>query len=413
MRKLRLVKSIATCVLFGCCVVLISRPSAKQNHAELDAAVHISNTVELLKRDPQLSKSTFLRNKTSKYKSSTPEKTLEPTPKLAYVTLDVTPRSHHMAPKLWVWPGVIAWAQSLREAGLPKHVDIVVMTLSTETLVPGVDEIYLENHIKIVQVPKFSIPASQAQGGAWFLPWHKIGAWSLTHYDTIVYMDADMMALNNTMELFDVLSSSPNLPSTSMYAATTFACDAVKGDPAVAYPSWTSGIMVLQPNLTLFEEMNTFAAAESKWGSQVTAITNNERSDGKFRNDQRFLGEFFTSSLNRAGVYVPQNIYHAHPNLCRRKKDLKKPTRPHWDDTKLTHFGCTTKPWRFEDAGSGCTYTLRQRWRTLFKKSIHTALANQTKQQQHVTMSLVNQTDKALYILVHKNHGIEISDSLD
>ena len=60
----------------------------------------------------------------------------------------------------------------------------------------------LENTHKVIEVPVFPIPRNQAPGGAWYLPWHKFGVWTLTQYDVAIYMDADMLALKDTRELF-------------------------------------------------------------------------------------------------------------------------------------------------------------------------------------------------------------------
>ena len=240
------------------------------------------------------------------------------------------PEGRHSVPRGWVWPGVIGWSESLRRAGLPAGVDIVVMTLRNATLVPGVEALYRGLGIRVVSIPEFAIPRGQAKGGAWYLPWHKIAAWTLTEYDTVVYMDCDMMALDTTTELFEML---PRTPGLDHYAATTFACGGAHGDPAFDYPSWTSGIMLVHPSTAIYAAMITFAAdVPSAWGSAVDVANATTKSDGLYRNDQRFIAEFFTAddsngsngsdgaAHTRRGVYIPQDIYHIHPAMCRNHR---------------------------------------------------------------------------------------------
>jgi hypothetical protein len=69
-------------------------------------------------------------------------------PRVACAPLDVTPADRWGAPALWIWQGVVAWAQSLRATGtapLGGPIDLVVMTLDPNTtLVPGTAELYAQ-----------------------------------------------------------------------------------------------------------------------------------------------------------------------------------------------------------------------------------------------------------------------------
>jgi hypothetical protein len=76
-----------------------------------------------------------------------------PARRIAFATLDVTPADRWEAPALWIWGGVIAWAQSLRETGtapLGGPIDLVVMTLNrSTTLAPGTAALYAQLGIKV------------------------------------------------------------------------------------------------------------------------------------------------------------------------------------------------------------------------------------------------------------------------
>jgi hypothetical protein len=66
---------------------------------------------------------------------------------------------------------------------------------------------------QVVEVPAFPIPRNQARGGAWYLPWHKIGVWTLTDYDVVVYMDADVLALQDLGALATALDDGDDAPA--------------------------------------------------------------------------------------------------------------------------------------------------------------------------------------------------------
>lgn len=160
--------------------------------------------------------------------------------------------------------------------------------------------------LRVAEIPEFAVPSNQAPGGAWFLPWHKIGLWTLEEYDTVVFMDADMLALGDPSELFDIFddavrnlnkreSLGSNRP-TDVFGGSTFRCGhrSALGDPAHSYPDWTSGLMVAIPDRRLFYEMNVSASKRSsRWGSSAIPAAADGRaagvlvSDGLYRNDQR------------------------------------------------------------------------------------------------------------------------------
>ena len=54
------------------------------------------------------------------------------------------------------------------------------------------------------------------------------------------------------------------------------ACGGGHGDPALDFPSWTSGIMLVHPSAAIYAAMNRFAAdVPSAWGSDVEAANFN------------------------------------------------------------------------------------------------------------------------------------------
>lgn len=90
--------------------------------------------------------------------------------RLAFVSLDITPKDRWNSPTLWQWQGIVGWAQSLRASGAAfrYNVDIVVMTLDkTQTLVPGSLQLYENLGIRVIEVPAFPVPKNQPPSGTW------------------------------------------------------------------------------------------------------------------------------------------------------------------------------------------------------------------------------------------------------
>jgi hypothetical protein len=298
---------------------------------------------------------------------------------VAFATLDVSPRGYHGASALWQWPGVVGWARSLQAAGVTA--DIVVMTLDRgESLVPGVAALYEHMGLRVVEVPPFPIPANQAQGGAWYLPWHKIGVWTLTDYDVVVYMDADMLALQDPSALLAVLDDDGRGGPPAQWGGTAYACGGPPYMEARHVGEWTSGIIVCRPNRTLFAQLGAEAGSRSLWGSDV-ALAAPGGGDGGFRNDQRFLGEFFLARHPAAlpARWVDPYRFHANPMTCR---GLRVPPHPSlanftWaGDVRTTHFGCVPKPWRHGGDGDGCFDDLVRTWRRHFYAAVDAAAAD-------------------------------------
>lgn len=286
---------------------------------------------------------------------------------------------------LWQWAGVVGWARSLQASGATAggDVDIVVMTLDPKsTLVPGVAELYAYMGLRVVQIPPFPIPSNQAQGGSWYLPWHKISVWTLTDYDMVVYMDADMLALQNPNALLSVLDDDPGYTGPkAQWGGTAYACGGPPFMEAKHLAEWTSGIIVCRPNMSLFAQLGVEANTRSIWGSDV-AIAQPGEGDGGFRNDQRFLGEFFLvrHATDLPAKWVDPYRYHANPMTCRGSRS--PPPHPSlanfsFDaDVRTTHFGCVPKPFRHTGDGDGCFDTMVRKWRRHFYSATDAAIAD-------------------------------------
>ena len=145
--------------------------------------------------------------------------------------------------------------------------------------------------------------------------------------------------------------------------------------------------MVLRPNASLYAMMVDEAGRrDSKWGSNAwVAVPGNKglSSDGFFRNDQRFLGEFFLARHNATlpAVWLDPYVYHANPLMCAGFPADKLPAPGlanfSWEHTvKLTHFGCVSKPWKGADTADvpPCLERVVALWRRHLAGAVEDAL---------------------------------------
>eukprot|EP00871_Galdieria_phlegrea_P002310 jgi/Galph1/307/GphlegSOOS_G5068.1 len=139
----------------------------------------------------------------------------------------------------------------------------------------------------------------------------KLHIWSLTEYQKIVFLDSDMLVMQNIDNLFfeyDELSACPDL-----------------------YPdTFNSGIMVLQPNKTTFRNMMAVYMNVSSYNV----------------GDQGFLNWYFGVEWSQnKSRHLPLNY-----NVLLKYRDTIM-----WghvkDDIKVLHFTGETKPWNFHYSG--------------------------------------------------------------
>lgn len=131
---------------------------------------------------------------------------------------------------------------------------------------------------------------------------NKLYIWSLTKYDKLIYLDCDMLVYKNIDHLFNKKSIS-----------------AVQGRPL-----FNSGLIVLKPNMKIFNDLNNFINTPDKW------IKNKRDLLGKSINDQALLGNYFKDYNQLPREYNVTKSYHS---------KIKKPYVKHWN--------FKDKPWFF------------------------------------------------------------------
>ncbi|SEQ81724.1 glycosyltransferase family 8 protein [Microlunatus flavus] len=168
--------------------------------------------------------------------------------------------------------------------------------------------------------------------------WTKLAVWSLTEFDRLVVLDADMLAVQNMDELFDLelapgqvaachaCRCNPNKIATYPASWTPQHCaytHVEAGEPSVAEadPYVNGGTLVLQPDRAVYEELLRELAAVQDLGRYVFA-------------EQDFLNEHF-----RGRWVVLPYVYNALKTLPFQHPRL-------WDPAavKNLHF-IIDKPW--------------------------------------------------------------------
>lgn len=70
---------------------------------------------------------------------------------------------------------------------------------------------------------------------------------------------------------------------------------------------------------------------------------------------------------------------------------MVSPYTRYWEDARLTHFGCTTKPWRkLAKPDLGCGGELRKRWAAYFEAAISQSMERADVVTQDETNALVH-----------------------
>ncbi len=128
------------------------------------------------------------------------------------------------------WLGVRVLGQSLLDTGTAKdRVALCTNTVSDET------KELLQADGWIIKPVSTINPYSKRRSDYYFSAYSKLHVWNMTEYERVVYLDSDVLVLTNIDHLFD---------------CGTF-CAAYE----VLYYIFNSGVMVVEPSTTVFNDM--------------------------------------------------------------------------------------------------------------------------------------------------------------
>ena len=150
----------------------------------------------------------------------------------------------------------------------------------------------------------------------WYRAFGKIVIWNLTQFDKIVYLDADMLIVQNCDELFEY----PDMSAAQMIS--------IIDDKFEFVDYFNSGVMVLNPNNQTF--LDLVELAETNTNSQIC-------------NDEFLLITYFNDWMSRNDNKLPitYNIATIDYNVILDKLSINS------SDIKILHFSCK-KPWEYD-----------------------------------------------------------------
>ena len=225
----------------------------------------------------------------------------------------------------YVFGALVLWKSLMdTQPKYPFHL-LITPNLSKETM--NLLEI---TKIKLIKINPIKNPILNDPSDRRYYNYSKLNMWSLTQFDKIVYLDADMIILHNIDELFE----KKNMSSTN------------SGGWLPDKNNWkemNSGMIVLEPSATLFEHMK----------SKVGLI---EKEVGK--GDQAFLHQYYHDWHEKTDLHLPHiyNIFDIHLKGYKKNFGYYLDTNiqfnnKNYDDkrVKIVHFIGQKKPWNIVD----------------------------------------------------------------
>jgi lipopolysaccharide biosynthesis glycosyltransferase len=219
-------------------------------------------------------------------------------------------------------PGVITLHSSLMKTK-PKY---KFLCLITPNISKNVRDMLFIFDIEILEIEPVTNPHNSNEKDRRYYNYSKLNMFGLTQFSKIVYIDADMVVLHNLDELFD----KPNMSGTNAGGWIERTKD---------YKQLNSGLVVVEPNRVLFEDM-------------LHKVGHIEKEKGK--GDQAFLHSYFNqwpehNELHLDHVY---NLFFYDINAYKKAHgyylDLKvRYNNDNYDPkrVKIIHYVGPRKPW--------------------------------------------------------------------
>lgn len=169
--------------------------------------------------------------------------------------------------------------------------------------------------------------SNQAEYSYWRYTFDKLLLWGCTQYDKMVYLDSDMMVMDNLDFLFDC----PNLS----------ACQAGR----FLHPSWirlNSGLMVVEPDKTIEERLLR----------QLPRTLSGYSKQGRNVGDQDVLNDCFVDWPSQEHLHLPEglNMFFKDITLA-GKHGFRLGARDEARRIRVVHFIGSVKPWSLRGIG--------------------------------------------------------------
>lgn len=220
-------------------------------------------------------------------------------------------------------PGVMVLQESLRQVGSSYPLWVAI----SQRIPEDVETFLEDNGLEVIRVPKhIEIPSAlKEKSGHWGNTFEKLHLFGLTNFEKLVYIDSDMMVLENIDELFDK-------PHMSAVAAGR-----------LVHPGWrrlNSGLMVIVPQYHLPEKI---AGALQKAISETQSLGNEYLGDqdvinayyGEWQNLKNLhLDDGYNMFYSDIDAYANMHAYYFPPVRDEKEKMIR-----------VVHFVGRHKPW--------------------------------------------------------------------
>ena len=237
-------------------------------------------------------------------------------------------------------PGVLALRESLKRTGTPYPFAVAVSAHMT----PEIDTVLEAAGIIVRRIPETTaIPKDMVENnGHWGHTFDKVYLFSLPGFDKLVYVDSDMIVLENMDELFDK-------PHMSAVAAGLL----VNSDST----RLNGGLMVIEPEARL---------ADGIFATLPKALAEVAAMGGQAIGDQDLINAYYPDWRCTPALQLDQgyNLFQCYLDLYIEKHGFQLPQHPskasgkNGQPIKIVHFIGPRKPWM-----KGAV--IRQYWRLL------------------------------------------------
>ncbi|KAI3406182.2 GLG2 [Candida oxycetoniae] len=231
-------------------------------------------------------------------------------------------------------PGVLLLGRKLREL---KTAYKLAILLNTETISQDLQDLIATVYDDIIAVNTIHSPLIKLKEALnrpeLSITYTKLLLWSLTQYESIVYLDADVLPLQNMDDIFDKFEIGEG---------------EIAASPDSGWPdTFNSGVFKLKPSKSVLDKLIEFAAK-----GELSTF------DGA---DQGLFNEFFPNWIRLPYLYnVTPNFRHDYQFLPAFNRFFK--------DIKALHYIGDKKPWHFDDLLSSDLNNFHQYWWNDFNK---------------------------------------------
>ncbi|MCG3770219.1 MAG: hypothetical protein JW384_01362 [Nitrosomonadaceae bacterium] len=218
--------------------------------------------------------------------------------------------------------GLLVLVHSLRETKSSYDCHVLL----TSDISPRIHSILAKHGIAYTIVSSISNPTDVNMAHRWFRTYSKIHVFGLTQYEKVVYLDADMLILEN----IDTLFERPHMSAT----------DAGSMLPSTSH--WThmnSGLFVATPSALLFDDMLSRAGKIEPLASGGTADR------PRCGSDQDFINAYYPAWRQQADLHLDHkyNMLHYHMDAYNRYHGYTLVPGP--KRVAVLHYASYLKPW--------------------------------------------------------------------